>query len=544
MQDIQGIANFIDDLLGGLQLISFSIVIGSILWVWVVLRIWLEPVPRTIVLHSIQLFRVSAYTLAITQLTKLFIKAFILSSALGELPLIAYFGTIQFKAGLIRMVFALVLGIISKQLVKSPDDRLKWITLILLTIPLVISGAWLVHGAGRFENRELLMFMTVLHQLGAAVWLGGVAQLLWLWRACTLSSIAEQLWPVVIKRFAWLGISSVVLLVVTGILLAWTYVHSWDGLIGTAYGSLVITKILLLLIALGFAYLNFKAGRRWQQDSHSPDVITKVPYYIEAESFILVSIIFVAATLSSQPPAADIPDLTASVSEVAAMFAPQFPHLTSPTHGELLAVEPGNSAIIGNVPSAAVVDWSDFNHNVSGVFLTVMGLIAMLSYLGGFQWAKYWPIGFVGLGLFIFFRADAETWPLGPIGFWESTFGKGEVLQHRIATLLAFVLGIMETRVRVNEQAHPRMSYLFPVLCACGGILLLTHTHAEFGLIKKEYLIQVSHIAMGLLAITMACSRWLELRLATSIGKVAGFVAIVSLILIGNLLMFYHEPIS
>ena len=47
----------------------------------------------------------------------------------------------------------------------------------------VISGGWLVHAVGRFEERALLMQLTVLHQLAAAVWVGGVVQLLGLWRA-------------------------------------------------------------------------------------------------------------------------------------------------------------------------------------------------------------------------------------------------------------------------------------------------------------------------------------------------------------------------
>jgi putative copper resistance protein D len=155
----------------------------------------------------------------------------------------------------------------------------------------------------------------------------------------------------------------------------------------------------------------------------------------------------------------------------------------------------------------------------------------------------------VGLSIFLFFRSDAETWPLGPIGFWESTFGNGEVFQHRIATLLAFALGVMEMRARTNRHAD-RLRYLFPILCAFGGILLLTHAHAEFEL-KSEYLIQSTHTAMGLLAVIMASGRWLELRLAGTNasyggymeGKVAGFVAITAMLLIGLILLVYREPL-
>lgn len=37
---MQGLANFIDDFLGGLILISYSLVVGSLLWNALILRVW------------------------------------------------------------------------------------------------------------------------------------------------------------------------------------------------------------------------------------------------------------------------------------------------------------------------------------------------------------------------------------------------------------------------------------------------------------------------------------------------------------------------
>jgi putative copper resistance protein D len=543
---MQGLANFIDDFLGGLILISYALVVGSILWSAVVLKVWSDDCAATsIVRRSVALLRVGAIALAAMMGIKLLIKGVILASVLGEFPMDAYTGTVQFRAGLLRFLLASGLVVLSGRMLHMPSHRTAWNIAAALTVPLVISGAWLVHGVGRFEDREPLMAMTVVHQLAAAVWFGGVAQLLSLWHLGRRDTEAKALWPSAVRGFARLGVSSVALLVLTGIPLAWTYVGSWDGLFGTGYGSLVATKTLLFAVALGFAYLNHKAGR--QADATALN--RKVPHYIEAETFILIGVLFIAATLSSQPPSVDIKELAAPVSEVVDMFAPHVPRLTSPTHEQLLAGEPGRVAVVDKVPSPAATEWSDYNHNVSGLFLTVMALIAMLSYNRRFQWANYWPLGFVGLSIFLFFRSDAETWPLGPIGFWESTFGNGEVFQHRIATLLAFALGVMEIRARVNRQAQ-RLRYLFPMLCAFGGILLLTHAHAEFEL-KSEYLIQSTHTAMGLLAVIMASGRWLELRLAGgggyqeayAEGKVAGFIGILAMFLIGNILLFYREPL-
>ncbi|HTO48532.1 MAG TPA: hypothetical protein VML91_12915, partial [Burkholderiales bacterium] len=156
-----------------------------------------------------------------------------------------------------------------------------------------------------------------------------------------------------------------------------------------------------------------------------------------------------------------------------------------------------------------------------------------------------WPAGFVGLAIFLFFRSDAESWPLGPIGFWQSTLGNGEVLQHRLATLLAFALGIVEMRARTTGTGE-RLPYVFPVLCALGGVLLVTHAHVPFE-IKTDYLIQSTHLVMGLLAVVMATGRWLELRLghagATTQSRAAGLVAVGAMLMIGAVLLFYREPL-
>jgi len=545
---MQGLANFIDDFLGGLMLISYALVVGSVLWSFVILRVTAnDRASDGAILASVRVLHFGAVALAASVGTKLVIKGLVLAGTLGEFPFAAYAGTVQFRAGLLRFFLALAFVWIAKQVMREPAKPSAWQIIGGLTVPLVLSGAWLVHAVGRFESREILMFTTVVHQLAAAVWFGCVAQLMMLWQARKADEGAKALWPVAITRFAWLGMTSVILLILTGTGLAWIYIGSWDGLFGTGYGSLVVTKNWLFLVALGFAYLNNRAGKRWRETGQLSELTQKVPYYIEAETFILIGILFIAATLSSQPPSVDIPDRTAQVSEVVEMFMPHVPRITSPSHEALLAGEAGRVAVVNKIPSVAAQEWSDYNHNIAGLFLTVMGLMAMATYLKNrhLEWTKYWPVGFIGLSIFLFFRSDAETWPLGPIGFWESTFKNGEVFQHRIATTVAMVIGYMELQARLHPERR-KIQFILPLLSAFGGILLLTHAHAEFEL-KSEFLIQATHTTMGLLAVIMASGRWLELRLTTpenyEEGQVAGFVAMFAMFLIGLLMVFYREPL-
>lgn len=81
------------------------------------------------------------------------------------------------------------------------------------------------------------------------------------------------------------------------------------------------------------------------------------------------------------------------------------------------------------------------------------------------------------------------------------------------------------------ESAAPR---------AVGGGLLLGHAHEGFQP-KAEFLIQITHNIIGLLAIMMACGRWLELRLRPPAGRLAGVVSLSALLLIGLVLLFYRE---
>lgn len=324
--------------------------------------------------------------------------------------------------------------------------------------------------------------------------------------------------------------------------MSFNYIDSWNGLIGTGYGNLLTVKIILLAMASGFAYVNRTVMIDYFSNSQKFSIYHSVPHFIEAETFVLIALLFIAASLASQPPAIDIHKLTASWQEVLHVFAPRIPRTSSPPHDSLIAGEAGRIAIIGQIHSQAATAWSDYNHNMSGIFLTVMSLFAMLSYNKSFEWAGYWPIGFIALGVFLFFRSDAETWPLGPIGFWESTFTNGEVLQHRIATTLVLVLGYYELKARLNQSASSKLPYFFPVLAAFGSLMLLTHSHVGFQA-KTTFLIQVDHTLMGVFALILAIGRWLELRFVGSTGRIAGFISVFALFQIGLILMFYREPL-
>ena len=542
---MEGIADFLDSLIGGIDLVCFAMTIGSLFWGLAILKPWNTNEAQIEIAHlkiTVKFVYLSAFALAITQLLRILIKIGLMTSILEKWPFPEFAYTSIFIAGAIRFCLSLLLAAYCYfQLKKSPHHPRVWQIAVLFSIPLVISGAWLVHGASRFENTSILMTLTVLHQIATALWVGSVFQLIITWWYCKQQKI-ESLWPILLQRFSKYGIYIVGFIILTGFMMSLNYIDTWNGLIGTGYGNLVTVKVFLLVIALGFAFLNRKATIEYFTVGKSSSLFRRVPYFIEAETFVLVALLFTAASLASQPPAIDIHKLTATWQEVLNTITPRMPRMTSPTHTALIAGEAGRVAIVGQIPSEAATAWSDYNHNISGIFLTLMSLFAMLSYNKNCSWAKFWPIGFIALGIFLFFRSDAETWPLGPIGFWESTFNNSEVLQHRIATTLVLALGYYEIKARITTDPTHKLPFFFPILAALGGLMLLTHSHVGFQA-KTAFLIQTSHTLMGVFAIILAVGRWLELKLDIPAKNTAGFISVFALFQIGLILMFYKEPL-
>src|SRR5262249_10606688 len=159
---------------------------------------------------------------------------------------------------------------------------------------LIASGAWQVHAAARLDDRASLMVLTTAHELGAAVWAGGLVHLVAAGRVIRATPALASTWTLLLARFSRLAIASVALLLVTAAPLAWAYVGSWVALVGTGYGSLVLTKVGLMGAALLVAAFNLSAARGRRS---APSVSTTVPALIEAELILLAVLLFAAATL-------------------------------------------------------------------------------------------------------------------------------------------------------------------------------------------------------------------------------------------------------
>ena len=533
------LADFVDTLLRGAVLVGLSLVLGGIAWALWVLRPWQRPASKAAVGLDLTLVCAGAATVAIGQTILLILKALVLSESFDSDVLGSFVVTQHFLAAAVRILVALVVATAVLWLRRAPDRTARWLVVTILSVALAASGAWLTHATGRLEDRAVLMTLTALHQAAAAVWVGGLFHLAGCWWLARRKPTLDVLWPELVGRFSRLALTSVIVLVFAALPVAWMYTASVSGLVGTGYGALVLTKVALMGAALLLAAFNWKSARKRADPGKAGTLRTRLPHLVEAEAIILVMILLTAATLSAQPPSVDLAAAhRATLGEVVEVFRPKLPSLRTPSV-EIMRVDRAATAGAIVARSRAAYLWSNYSHNVAGLILLGMSLVALGGPLVRPGLARHWPLGFVVLAVFLYLRASANegTWPFGAVPL--SQVG-AEGVQHRIAAMLVLALGVLEWRVRAHSERGRLLPYVLPALAAVGAALLLTHSHTAFQP-KSSFLVQVTHTTMGALAVLLVAARWLELRVGPPANRLAGFAASGAMLAIALVLVFYRE---
>ena len=534
------LAGFLEVLFRALALIGLSLAVGGVFFTLAVLRPMADPAPfaRAAAKRALLLIVGGGVALALSQGVVLVVEPWALADEMGRWPLAQFLATRFARAGVIHAALGFFLAAAGAVLLKRPSSRRWWGVATVAALLLMMSGAWLVHAVSRLEGAATLMAVTVLHQLGAAVWIGGVAHLTSLWRLARRSPEGRAAWPRLLARFSPMAMASVATLVAAGGYLFLRYIGDWQGAVGTAYGAMVLSKVATLAAALALGGLNYLGVRRWKRSGDGAALFSRAPVFLEAEMAAGMIILCAAAALTSQPPAVDIRAERAAPAEVLQVFAPKMPQLTPPPYREMVA-HTVSSLDPFALPGTLDKMQSNFNHNVAGLFVLLAGLAALLDRGGRVRTARHWPLLLLPLALFLLLFAEPNGWPFGHEGLWKALIAPG-VLLHRLATLLVALLALFEWRVRAGGLADTRWRFVFPLLCAAGGGLLLLHSHSVSA-VKWAFLIELSHNAIGVLAVLMLIGRWLELRLPPPTGRLPGLLWSGAMTLAGLVLIFYRE---
>ena len=214
------------------------------------------------------------------------------------------------------------------------------------------------------------------------------------------------------------------------------------------------------------------------------------------------------------------------------------------------------SAVAAPPPSAADLAkqeadkaFSEFNHRFAGIFVLLIGILALLEsrLAERFGVVRYlWFFFFFIPGIYLLFFSDPESWPLGEQTLHYVVTQNMQVLQHKIFSLLLLGLSVVEyLRIR-NRLRGLWTAFLFPALAGAGAALLLFHSsqaHAA-GMDPSAHLsmqkIEHQHIHFAVVGFGIALSKAIADtgRFHTRLMRVLFALLMVTL---GLLLITYTE---
>ena len=154
------------------------------------------------------------------------------------------------------------------------------------------------HAASMYQGPSVLLWCDAVHLIASGAWLGGLAPLLMvILTAPAKTAAAAARW------FSPMGKACVAALAATALVQSWVLVSSIPGLVGTAYGWMIIAKLALFAVLIGFALANryrFAPALLGAEPAHARRVLVRS---IVLQTGAALAVLFAAEVLSGLPPA-------------------------------------------------------------------------------------------------------------------------------------------------------------------------------------------------------------------------------------------------
>jgi copper resistance protein D len=236
MQLFLDLFGYLSVLLRGLGLIVQSVGIGSLAFLLLIARPLAKgDASRQPVLRSaILILRIAGWTVAILAVLRLAVQLAALIAASG-IALHRALGANFVVALSLQAACGIALALLAGRATR-PGSHLP----LALCCAGILAGALTTsHATGRLEGRGWLLMATILHQLGAGVWIGGLPALL---VALALLKDGDAL-AFLGRRYSMMAVCSVGALLAGAAILVVKLIGSGQALYGTAYGFMTMTKM-------------------------------------------------------------------------------------------------------------------------------------------------------------------------------------------------------------------------------------------------------------------------------------------------------------
>jgi putative copper resistance protein D len=205
----------------------------------------------------------------------------------------------QLRLALIVAAFVLV----ASALAQLQARRALIVVLWLASVVSLISLAWISHAAAATVH-PFGVLGDMLHLCAAGVWIGGLVPLL-IFLACIRASFSlGEMVPRVLRRFSALSLCCVSVLVVSGISNSWLLVGSIYALFTTPYGWLLLVKLTLFGILIGFGARNrFVVKAKLAMAQTHSDLLPQLRRNVICEACLGAAVVAIVACLGVTPPA-------------------------------------------------------------------------------------------------------------------------------------------------------------------------------------------------------------------------------------------------
>lgn len=128
--------------------------------------------------------------------------------------------------------------------------RASWWLVTPAAVALAAFPGFTGHASGVENGRTLALLADWSHVVAASAWMGGLAVVLFLGRRGNL--------PRLVPAFSPVAMVSVGVLVASGTYAAWLHLPGLGALFTTGYGRLLLAKLALVAVVLGFGARNFR----------------------------------------------------------------------------------------------------------------------------------------------------------------------------------------------------------------------------------------------------------------------------------------------
>ena len=221
-------------------------------------------------------------------------------------------GTAFGTTWLIRMIITIILLGIWFWMERKPRlSPKKHIPMLGVSLVLIFTTTMMGHGAA--TELSVPIILDYVHNLLASVWIGGVIffGFVLLPTLASLDGVQKaKVTLAMLPRYSGMITIALGILIITGPTLLWFLESDVTSLINSTYGSLIIAKIVLAIVLIGFgAFYQFKIQKQAERNLKSGKTFTfnKLSKPLKAEAMVGIALLGVVALLvNSSLPAGEI----------------------------------------------------------------------------------------------------------------------------------------------------------------------------------------------------------------------------------------------